>query len=86
LDFRASFIATACLFKKELFVWVDETGSNLKDMLRQYGYALCVERAVSRKMLVRGQRISTIAAICTEGLLASQMFKLQSMVSISTIF
>ncbi len=66
-------MATASLFKKDMFVWVDETGSNLKDMLRQYGYALCGERAVSRKMLIRGQRISTIAAICTEGLLAFDM-------------
>lgn len=73
VDYRASFMATACVYKKEFFVWVDETGSNLKDMLRQYGYALCGERAVSKKLLVRGQRISTIAAICTEGLLAYQM-------------
>ncbi len=40
VDFRASFMATASLFRKEMFVWVDETGSNLKDMLRLYGYAL----------------------------------------------
>ena len=50
---------------------LDETGSKLKDMLRKC-YALCGERAVSRRMLVRGQ-VSTIAAICTEGLRASNM-------------
>lgn len=70
VDFRGSFIANVSLFKKEMFVFVDETGSNLKSMLRQYGYALCGERAVSKKLVVRGQRINSIAAICTEGVLA----------------
>ena len=65
IDLRASYMADASLFPKEMFVWVDETGSNLKDMLRLYGYALCGERAISRKLLIRGQRISSIAAICT---------------------
>ena len=68
-----SFMATILLFRREMLVWLNETGSNLKDLLRQYGYALCGERAVSRKMLVRGQRTSTTAAICTEGMLASSM-------------
>ena len=67
VDFRAEFIATASLFQVDMF---DETGSKLKDMLRQYGYAIKSERATSHKLLVRGQTISTIAAICTEGVLA----------------
>ncbi len=50
VDFRASFMATASLFRKEMFMWVDETGSNLKDMLRLYGYALCGERTVSSEV------------------------------------
>ena len=70
VDFRAEFIATASLFREDMFVWVDETGSKLKDMLRQYGYAIQGERATSHKLLVRGHTISTIAAICTEGVLA----------------
>ena len=53
-----------------MFVWVDETGCNYKDMLRRYGYALQSERAVSQTFIVRGQRVSSIAAICTEGILA----------------
>ena len=70
VDFRAKFMATVSLFRRDMFVWVDETGSDVKDMLRQYGYALCGERAVSRKLLVRGQRVSSVAAICSEGLVA----------------
>ena len=51
-------------------MWVNETGCNYKDMIRKYGYALSGERAVSKHLMIRGQRISSIAAICTDGLLA----------------
>ena len=44
-------MATVSLFRRDMFVWVDKMGSDVKDMLRQYGYALCGERAVSRKIL-----------------------------------
>ena len=49
---------------------MDETGSNLKDTLRKYGYALCGDRATSHRSLVRGQRMTSIAAMCTKGVLA----------------
>ena len=39
-------------------------------MLRAYGYALCGSRAVRHQLEVRGQNITTLAAISTEGLLA----------------
>ena len=67
---RATFVANTYIFSREMFVWVDETGCNYKDMLRRYGYALQSERAVSQTFTVRGQRVSSIAAICTEGILA----------------
>lgn len=73
LDLRASFIASIYTFPKEMFVYIDETGSKLKDMLRKYGYALCGDRAVNHQLLVRGQNITSIAAICTEGLLAVEI-------------
>ena len=75
LDYRASFVASVFTFSKEMFVWIDETGSNMKDMLRQYGYALRGERAVCNRLLVRGQRISSISAMSTEGILAVELTK-----------
>jgi len=59
-------MANAFMFSKDKFVWVDEIGSNCKDMLRKYGYPFSSERAVCRQLAVRGQCISSIAAICTE--------------------
>lgn len=63
MDFRASFIADICCYSKEMIVWVDETGSDKRNLLRQYGYSLRGERAVCPRMLVRGKRVSTIAAM-----------------------
>ena len=73
LDLRASFVANVFTFSKEMFVWVDETGSKMKDMLRKYGYALRGERAVCPRLLVRGQRISAISAMSTEGIVANEL-------------
>ena len=70
MAFRALFMANTIIFSQDKFVWVDETGCNFKDMLRKYGYAFSGERAAIQHLLVRGQRISSIAAICTDGLIA----------------
>ena len=73
LDLRASFIASVFTFSKEMFMWVDETGSNIKVMLMKNGYALRGERAICHRLLVRGQHISSISAMCTEGILAVEL-------------
>ena len=70
VDLRGSYMASVYTFSIEMFVFIDETGSKLKDMLRAYGYALCGSRAVRHQLEVRGQNITTLAAISTEGLLA----------------
>ena len=71
LDLRALYMANIATFTKDMFVWVDETGSDLKEMLRRYGYALRGERAVCNRLQVRGQRVSAIAAISTDGFLGA---------------
>ena len=70
LDLRSSYMANIYNFSKDMLVFVDESGSNLKDTLRQYGYSLCGDRAISHRLLYQGQRFSSIAAMCTEGVLA----------------
>ena len=39
-NLRSSFMANMFTFSKEMFVFLDETGSKLKDMVRDYGYAV----------------------------------------------
>ena len=70
LDYRGDFIATISVSAKEMLVWVDETRCDKRDLLRKYGYSFCGERAVCHKLLARGRRISTIAAMSwSEGIL-----------------
>ena len=48
---------------------VDETWSDRRDYFQKYGYSFRGESAVCTRLLVRGQRISAIAAISTTGLI-----------------
>ena len=73
MELRAAFMASVYMFSEQMFLWVDESGSDSKDQLRKYGYALRGERAVCRRLLVRGKRVSAIAALSTEGLVALEL-------------
>lgn len=53
----------------EMLVFVDETGADRRNCMRRFGYSLRGKPAVSRKLLVRGQRVSAIAAMSTAGIL-----------------
>jgi transposase len=53
----------------EMLVFVDETGADRRNCIRRFGYSLRGRPAVSRKLLVRGQRVSAIAAMSTHGIL-----------------
>ena len=54
-------------------VWVDETGCDCRDHIRKFGYSLKGLPPVYHRLLVRGHRISAIAAMTTEGLLEVEL-------------
>ena len=60
-------------YPHDFFVWVDETGSDNCDQIRNFGYALRGLTPVHYRFLVRGTRISTIAGMSCEGLLTHEM-------------
>ena len=62
-------------FSPDKFVWVDETGSNKKDQVRRCGYVLRGEYPVYHRFLHRGQRISAIAALSADGVIALELTK-----------
>ena len=70
---RGSFMAQTFLFERKMFVWIVETGSDARNHIRKYGYALRGERATTHRFLSRGKRINAIAAISSEGLLAFEL-------------
>ena len=50
-----------------MLVFVDESGSDRRDTLRRYGYSIRGRPPRSLKLLVRGERVSVIAAMSSEG-------------------
>ena len=66
---RGSFMAQCLHFKSNMFVWIDETGSDARNHIRKYGYALRGDTPTTHRLLSRGKRINAVAAICSNGLL-----------------
>ena len=44
------------VYNRDMFVFVDKTGSDRRDSLRRYSYSLRGKPARSQKLLVRGKR------------------------------
>ena len=69
IDYRAQFQAQCH------FVWVDETGSDARDHIRKFGYQFQGIAPTYHRFLDRGKRISAIAAISDEGLVAVELIQ-----------
>ena len=74
-ELRALFMAQALSFPREFFVWVDETGSDARNYMRKFGFSLRGMRAECHRIIVRGERISAVAAISSDGLTAVKLKK-----------
>jgi transposase len=66
---RQQYVSDLSVYKPEMFVFLDETGSDRRDAMRRFGYSLRGRPAKSQKLLHRGRHISAISAICSEGVL-----------------
>ena len=73
MEYRAQFRAHTMLYTRDKFVWVDESGSDARKSMRKFGYSLKGIPPVCHRFLVRGKRISAIAAICSDGLLGVEL-------------
>jgi transposase len=73
--YRGQFMAEVQYHRTDQFVWIDETGSDRKDHIRKSGYALRGERPVYHRILHRGKRISAIAAMASDGIVAVELLK-----------
>ncbi len=70
---RGAFLAHCFTFTADQFVWVDETGSDARNHIRKFGYAVRGMTPVAHRFLSRGRRTNAIAAISTKGLLAVEL-------------
>lgn len=71
--FRGEFMAEMDFFSIDKLVWLDETGCDKRDHIRKMGYAMKGERPVCKRILHRGQRISAVAAMCCDGVIALEL-------------
>ena len=60
------------VYSTDMFIFIDETGSDNRNALRKYGYSLRGKTPVSHALLVRGERVSAIACMSNSGLLDVQ--------------
>lgn len=65
---RERFSAEVSVYKTDMFIFIDETGSDARNKLRKRGYSIRGIPAKNQTFLVRGECISTIACMSTAGL------------------
>ena len=70
---RDAYVRDVSLYQNNFMVFVDETGCDRRDIHRKYGYGLCGKRVKSQQLLVRGERISVIAAMTINGVACLQV-------------
>ena len=67
---RGAFMAQCLMFKREMLVWTDETGSDSRNHIRKYGYSLRGMTTECHRLLFRGNRINAISAMSSDGMVA----------------
>lgn len=65
---RADFWAEVTHFDPAMIVWVDETGCDMRNALRKYGYGIRGMAPRSYDIKLRGKRYSAIGILSTEGI------------------
>ena len=64
---RIRFMAEVSMYHPDMFIWIDETGSDRRNSIRSYGYSLRGMRAIGHDLRVSGKRISAIPVLTTRG-------------------
>ena len=66
---RTVFTLDVSVYKPEILVFLNETGADQRNAKRKYVYSLRGKPARSHKRFIRGEHISAIAVMSSEGLL-----------------
>ena len=62
------------MYNAEVFVYVDETGSDRRDSMQKFGYGLRGTLCKAHKLTLRGTHVSAVSAISTCGVLNCHLF------------
>ena len=74
-ELRKQYASDVSLYEPHMVVFVDESGSDMRDKLRKYGYSLRRKTPKSCQFLSRGRRINVIAGMTSEGIEALKVVK-----------
>ena len=66
-ELQGQFMMEISVYAPEMIVWVDEMGSDRRNVIRPYGYSLRGMCAVSHVLRVGGKRLNAIAAMLLQG-------------------
>ena len=64
---RLRYMAKMAIFDKKMFVWIDETGFDKRNIARKYAYSVRGVRPTTFCIRAGGKRYSAIAAMSTDG-------------------
>ena len=70
---RTLFVSELSIYNADMFIFLDETGTDRRDAICRYAYSWRGKPAVAQKLLVRGHHLSTIAIMSTVGVLDCQI-------------
>ena len=70
---RLQYCVDMSLYNLDMLIFIDETGFDQRNLLRRKGYSIRGKPAVSHQLMVRGERVSVIAAISMKGLIDLQL-------------
>ena len=62
-ELRAKFMAEISLYDPSMLIWLDESGCDRRNTIRKYGYSMRGLPLCDQRLLVRGNRYSTIPII-----------------------
>ena len=66
---RASYAIELSVYRPEMFIFLDETGCDRRNVLRRYAYSWRGKPAKVHKLLVRGTHLNAIAFMSVQGIL-----------------
>ena len=66
---RQMFQNDVAVYSSDMLIFLDETGADLRDTVRKYGYSIRGLPIKKQSLLVRGERTSAIAMMSCEGIL-----------------
>ena len=70
---HAMLVSEVSIYTADMFIFLDETGTDRRDALRRYAYSWRGLPALAHKLLVKGQYLSSIAIMSSSGVLDCQV-------------